>query len=67
MDQMDALLLVGESLLGILAFMALIGLALVLVNLIGRRRGQKPGIPEPKDAADSGETMEHSITKDKGE
>ena len=43
MDQLDALALAGQCLLGVLGFMALIGLALLLVNWIGRRRGEKTG------------------------
>ena len=41
MDQLDALALAGQCLLGVLGFMALIGLALLLVNWIGRRRGER--------------------------
>lgn len=74
MDQMDALLKMGESFLGILAIMALIGLVLALVNFIGRRRGKKPGAPEqsartqgdPPGGPAAGEN-DHPILKDKGE
>lgn len=65
MNQMDALALAGQCLLGILGFMALIGLALALVNWIGRRRGGKPKAPESRKAGDG--DKEQLILKDKGE
>ena len=71
MDQMDTLLLAGRSLLGILAVMALIGLALVLVNFIGRRHGGKPNAPEQSEQGrkkeETGENQEQLNLKDKGE
>ena len=48
MSQLDALALAGQCLLGVLGFMALIGLALLLVNWIGRRRGEKTDAPAPR-------------------
>lgn len=72
MDQLDALALAGQCLLGVLGFMALIGLALALVNWIGRRRGEKTDAPASQNTGDAGgtaghKTIEQSTTKDKGE
>ena len=72
MDQLDALALAGQCLVGVLGFMALIGLALLLVNWVGRRRGEKTNAPASQNAGDTGETaghktIEQSTKKDKGE
>ena len=67
MGQMDALALAGQCFLGLLAFMALIGLVLVLVNFVGRRRGNRADAPRTHNAADDGKLIEQSTTKDKGE
>ena len=73
MNQIDTLFLVGKSLLGILGIMALIWLALVFVNFLGRRRGNPPDASQKQETGaepprlDSDEHMEHSNLKDKGE
>ena len=67
MDQLDALALAGQCLLGVLGFMALIGLALLLVNWIGRRgKGGRAGLPERRGHGRNCRTQNHRTIDQEG-